>query len=230
MSSQPVELRAAAERAVSMIRDGDVVGLGTGHAANTFLHALAERMGSGLSVRGLPTSATSAELARRLGIPLVDLAEVEAIDIDVDGADEVDPQGNLVKGFGGALLREKVVAAESRSVVIVVGPEKIVPVLGSRGRLPVEIVPFAAPACRRRLAALGWPAELRRRGADPFVTDNGNHIFDCRVGPIEDPHAMEASLRAIPGVVATGLFLNMTDTVIVQEGANVDVREYPRHR
>jgi ribose 5-phosphate isomerase A len=214
-----------AERALEMIADGAAVGLGSGRAATEFVHALGRRVQAGLRIRGVPTSEATAELARRLGIPLGSLEEIESLDIAVDGADEVDPQLNLIKGLGGALVREKVVAAAARRLVILVGAEKLVPVLGSHGVLPVEVVPFALPFCRRRLEALGYPAQERRKGGKLFLSDNGNPILDCRVGPLADPAALDAAIRAIPGVVGTGLFLGMAHTVLIQEGETIQLRQ-----
>jgi ribose 5-phosphate isomerase A len=176
-------------------------------------------------MRGVPTSQASADLARQLGIPLTTLDEIDTLDVDVDGADEVDPHGNLIKGYGGALVREKIVAAASRRLVIVVGPEKLVPVLGSRGILPVEVVPFGMPLCRRRLTELGCQPEPRAHGKDLVVTDNGNYILDCRIGPLHQPADLERSICAIPGVVDTGLFLGMAHTILIQQGGEVEVRQ-----
>jgi len=133
----------------------------------------------------------------------------------VDGADEVDPRCNLIKGYGGALVREKIVAGAARRLIILVGPEKLVPVLGSRGKLPVEVVPFALPLCERRLRELGHRPVPYRQGTGLFVTDNGNHILDCQIDPIADARELERAIRWIPGVVGTGLFLGMADTVLV---------------
>ncbi len=220
-------LLALAERALALVRDGDTVGLGSGRAAAAFLHALAARIGAGLAVRGVPTSEATAALARALGIPLVELDE-RPLALTVDGADEVDPHLDLIKGYGGALVRERIVAAASRRQVILVEAEKLVPVLGARGRLPVEIVPFALPLCRRRLAALGCRPVVRRAEGRPVPSDNGNLLLDCVVGPLEDPAALERGLRAIPGVVDTGLFLGTADTVFVAEGGGVRLLERPR--
>jgi ribose 5-phosphate isomerase A len=224
VTTVPYDLRAIAAWALEFVPDESVVGLGTGHAATAFLHALGERVRDGLRVRGVPTSQTSADLARQLGIPLVGLDAVDQIDVDVDGADEVDPRCDLIKGYGGALMREKIVAASARRVVILVGSEKLVPVLGSHGKLPVEVVPFGLALCRRELSALGCAPELRVRQARPFVTDNGNLILDCRVGPLTRPRKLERVIRAIPGVVGTGLFLGVAHTVLIQSGTDVEVR------
>jgi ribose 5-phosphate isomerase A len=211
----------AAERALTLIADGAVIGLGTGRAATAFIVALGERVTAGLRVRGVPTSQASADLAGTLSIPLTTLDEVEAIDVAVDGADEVDPRCDLIKGYGGALVREKIVAAAARQLVILVGPEKLVPVLGSRGRLPVEVVPFGLATCRRRLAALGLTPEVRHGDSGPYVTDNGNRILDCRVGALDRPAELEQAICAVPGVVGTGLFLGMAHLVLVDDDGTV---------
>ena len=139
MTATPDNFRGIAERAVAMVRDGSVLGLGNGRAATAFIHVLGEHVRAGLHVRGVPTSQASAELAKQLGIPIASLGDVEGLDLDVDGADEVDPSCNLIKGLGGALVREKIVASAARQLVILVGPEKLVPVLGAHGVLPVEV-------------------------------------------------------------------------------------------
>jgi ribose 5-phosphate isomerase A len=225
MTAAPDDFRGIAERAVAMVRDGSVVGLGTGRAAAAFLHVLGERVRAGLRVRGVATSQASADLARALGIPLTSLEEVDALDVDIDGADEVDPHCNLIKGLGGALVREKIVAAAAQKLIILVGREKLVPVLGAHGVLPVEVVPFGLAPCGRRLAALGFPAKPRMHDGKPFISDNGNVILDCAIPALERPAEVEQTLRAIPGVVGTGLFLDMAHTVLIQEGAKVEVRQ-----
>jgi ribose 5-phosphate isomerase A len=218
-------LEPLALRALELVPDGSVVGLGTGHAATAFVHALGQRVAAGFRVLGVPTSQASADLAIRLGIPLTTLDEVESIDVDVDGADEVDPQSNLIKGYGGALVREKVVAAVSRRLVILVGSEKLVDVLGARGMLPIEVLPFAAASCRRELAKLGCIGHIRRQDAKSLITDNGNYILDCHIGPLQAPVELERAILAIPGVVGTGLFLNMQPTVLIETAGKVEVRE-----
>lgn len=221
----------AAARALELVPQDGVVGLGTGRAAARFVTLLGSQVKAGLRVRAVPTSLTTATLARRLRIPVVDLAAVGEIDVTVDGADEVDPHLDLIKGYGGALVREKIVAAASRRLVIVVGEEKLVPVLGARGRLPVEIVPFGASLCMRRLAGLGCQAVARKQGGRLFVSDNGNHVLDCRVSPIRDSASLERKISSIPGVVGSGLFLDMADVVLVQRGGGaVEVRHRKRRR
>jgi ribose 5-phosphate isomerase A len=221
MNSDPV-LATVARRALEFVADGMVVGLGTGRAATTFVEALGERVQQGLlRVTGVPTSKVTAEVAQRYGIALVGLGDIEVIDVTIDGADEVDPQLNLIKGYGGALVPEKIVAAASRLEIILVGAEKLVPVLGRRGKLPVEVIPFAAPFCARQLAKLGCRPQVRLNLGQPFVSDSGNHILDCAIEPLADPHRLERDIRAIPGVVGTGLFLDMADCVLVGEGSGV---------
>jgi ribose 5-phosphate isomerase A len=203
------------ERALDFVADGAVVGLGSGRASTEFIKLVGARVRGGLRVRGVPTSQNSADLAQSLGIPLVSLEEGMPLAVTVDGADEVDPQLNLIKGYGRALLREKIVAAASRMLVILVGPGKTVPALGSHGKLPVEVVPFALPLCRARLTELGLRPVLYEVDGKPFVTDNGNSILDCGVDPINDLAGLEARILVIPGVVGTGLFLGMADVVLV---------------
>jgi ribose 5-phosphate isomerase A len=216
------------ERALDFIADGDAVGLGSGRASTEFIKLLGARARDGLRVRGVPTSRGSERLALELGIPLVSLGEGIPLAVTVDGADEVDPHLDLIKGYGRALVREKVVAAASRRLVILVGPGKEVPILGSRGKLPVEVLPFALPLCLRRLSDLGCNPVPYEEGGQLFVTDNGNHILDCAVAPVLDPPAFEAHLRSIPGVVGTGLFLGMADTVLVGDDSFQLVAEKQR--
>jgi ribose 5-phosphate isomerase A len=215
----------AGERALDFIEDGQLVGLGTGRAATAFVQALGDRVKAGLRVRGVPTSDRTEALARQLGIPLLTLAEAGTLDVCVDGADEVDPNLDLIKGYGGALVREKIVAASARMLVILVGVEKLVPKLGARGKLPIEVVPFGLPLVTRRLRELGCDPRLRQVSDGAlYVTDNGNAILDCGIPPLDDPGRFERELRAIPGMVGTGLFLGMAHAVIVEDGDRVEVR------
>lgn len=215
------------EKAVEFVTDGMTIGLGTGRAAERFLHRLAARIRAGLNVRGVPTSRACEALAVLLGIPLTPLEAGMSLDLAVDGADEVDPQLNLIKGYGRALVREKIVAAAAGRFAVLVGPEgvkdKMVAKLGQRGRLPVEVVPFALGFCQTQFAKRGLPAVPVREHGQIFLTDNGNHILECQIAPIEDPHDLEKSLRSIPGVVGTGLFLGMADVVLVQDGTELAI-------
>ena len=207
------DLEALGRYALRYVKRGQVIGLGTGRAANEFIRALAKAK---LDVYGVPTSNASGELARSLGIKLADLGDVAKIDLDFDGADEVDPRLNLIKGWGGAMVREKIVAAASRRRIFLVGEEKLVKRLGARGTLPVEVVPFAVTLATREIAKLGLKPRSRSNPENAaFVTDNGNRVIDCGVKEIRNPARLERDLRAIPGVVGTGLFLGMADLVLV---------------
>ncbi len=204
------------ERALELVPDGTVIGLGSGRAAWAFVELLGRRIRAGrLTVRGVPTSEETARVATQHGVPMVSLQEAGELAVTVDGADEVDPALDLIKGYGRALVREKVVATSSRQLIIVVGEEKLVNRLGSRGRLPVEVVPFAVPLCQRRLAELGLRPSRWERDGRPGVTDNGNHILDCGGEPPKCPARLEDAIRRIPGVIGTGLFLGMADVVLV---------------
>lgn len=214
-----------AEQALEFIQEGHVVGLGTGRAATAFVRALGRRVKAGLRIRGVPTSQATADLAQQLGIPLTTLNEVERIDVTVDGADEVDPQLDLIKGLGGALVREKIVAAASERLIIVVGSEKLVPLLGTRGVLPVEVVPFGLVFCRSQLLKLECDPSPRVTDGRLFQTDNGNHILDCKISVLTNPAELEQAIQAVPGVVGTGLFLGMAHTVLVQDGEEVKILE-----
>jgi ribose 5-phosphate isomerase A len=217
-------LEALAARAAAEVAPGSTVGLGSGRAAAAFVLALARRVRAGLDVRGVPTSEATARLARAEGVPLAGLGPTP-LDVAVDGADEVDPELDLIKGYGGALLRERAVALAARRVVILVGPDKLVPALGARGRLPLEVLPFAAAAASERLRRLGLAPTVRPAPDGPFVTDNGNWIIDCAVGRIADPAGLHGRLREIPGVLDTGLFVGVADAVLVADGETVRALE-----
>jgi ribose 5-phosphate isomerase A len=215
-----------AERALAFVHDGCCVGLGSGRTASAFVRALAERVRHGLRVRGVPTSEATAHLARSLGVPLATLDDADPLEVTLDGADEVQ-RGTLhaLKGWGGALVRERIVAAASRRQILLVAAEKVVARLGERGKLPVEVLPFAAPFVRRRLERLPVPGGLRpvlrEHNGRVLLTDNGNWIFDCALQPQDDPAALDRALRAVPGVVDTGLFLGTAAVVLVAEGGTV---------
>src|SRR5262245_43814189 len=219
-------------KALDFVTDGMSVGLGSGRAAERFIRALAARAKAGLHVRCVATSSASADLAASLGLQLVTLDVVSHLDLTVDGADEVDPKLNLIKGYGRAMVREKVVAAASRHLVILIGPEgvkeKVVPVLGTRGRLPVEVLAFGLAVCRGKLEEMGMKSTVATRDdGEVWLSENGNPILDCRVGPIADPAELEGRIRAIPGVVGTGLFPGMADAVLIQDGDALEVRQKP---
>lgn len=223
----PDPLAALAERALELVPPAGRVGLGSGRAASAFVRALGARARAGFAVTCVATSEATARLAAEVGLTVVDLDEMP-LDLTVDGADEVDPHLDVIKGYGGALVRERIVAAASRRQVLLVGADKLVPRLGSRGRLPVEVIPFAARFCAARLGALGFRPEVRRDGDRPFLSDNGNVVVDCGTGPLRDPAASERAIRAVPGVVDTGLFLGTAALVLVaRDGAVVEMRRPP---
>ncbi len=221
-------LRLIGERAANEIPDGAVVGLGTGATASAMVIALAARVRAGLRVTGVATSSRTADLAREQGVPLAELADVEAIDLCIDGADEIDPGLHVVKGGGGALLHEKLVGLQAKRYIIVASAEKLVSILGTRLPLPVEIVPFGWPHTARAIAGLDLAPTLRliERG-DPFVTDGGHFIVDCETSGIADPVALATALKAIPGVVEHGLFVDMTDLAWTIDSAG-EITEHVR--
>ncbi len=203
--------------AAALIEDGMVIGLGSGSTAVQLMYALAQRMREGLRIVGaVPTSKATEQLAQQLGIPLTTLDDHPELDIDIDGADEIDGSLGLIKGGGGALLREKIVAASARRFVIVADITKQVPILGSNTPLPVEIIPFALSSVRKRLESLGASVALRLVGENVFITDNSNFILDCTFpGGILDALALQATMKQIIGVVETGLFLHMAEQAII---------------
>ena len=216
MAADDASLEALGEHALRFVKPGHTIGLGTGRAASAFIRALGA---SGIDVRGVPTSTPAEELGRSVGIPIVTLAEAGKIDTDVDGADEVDPRLNLIKGYGGALVREKIVAASSRRFVVLIGYEKLVKKLGDRGSIPVEVVSFGVPLVSAKIKAMGMKPRVRENDGAQFVTDNGNSILDCAVKKIANPARLDRELLAIPGVVGTGLFIAMADVVLVAEAS-----------
>jgi len=215
------EKEAAARASLRYVKDGQVVGLGTGSTAAFFIRLLAEQVKNGLRIRGIPTSDRSRELALSLGIPLTTLDECQEIAVTVDGADEVDPQLRLIKGGGGAMLREKIVASASRELVIVADATKRVPMLG-KFPVPVEVISFAQALVAKKIAALGAEVRLRMKpdGA-PYVTDENNHILDCSFGQIRDADGLARRLSDMPGAVEHGLFIGMASTVIFAHGGKI---------
>jgi ribose 5-phosphate isomerase A len=222
-ASTPV---GSAQAALEWVQDGMTLGLGTGRAASAFVEALGARVASGLRVVGVPTSDATGALARSLGIPLAKLEDVKGLDITFDGADEVDPGLDCIKGYGAAMVREKIVAASSHRLVILVGPEKMVESLGDRGRLPIEVLPFGEALVRRELESLGLGSTLRRdESSDIVVTDNGNWILDAQLTPPLDARALESAIVALPGVLGTGFFLGMAESVVIGDGDQVEIRK-----
>lgn len=204
------------EKAIEFIKSGDVVGLGSGRASTEFIKLLGKKVHEGLKIQGVPTSEDSASLARSLNIPLLTLdGAIGNIACAIDGADEVDPDLNLIKGYGRALVREKIIAASAKKFIVLVGDNKIVPKLGSRGKLPVEVVPFGLALVKHKLQVLGIHGEIWMKNGIQGITDNGNLIIDCVIPPTLDPAKLELSIIAIPGVVDTGFFIQMADVVLV---------------
>ena len=217
-----LEKEAAARASLEYIKDGHVVGLGTGSTAAYFIKLLGEKVKNGLRIRGIPTSVRSEELARSLGIPVITLDDSQEIDVTVDGADEVDPELRLIKGGGGAALREKIVASATKQLVIVADASKRVQRLG-KFPLPVEVIRFAQPLVAKRIAALGASVQLRRNAdGTPYVTDENNHILDCRFGEIRDPDHLARKLSDMPGVVEHGLFIGMASVALIAQGSEIE--------
>ena len=218
--------RAAALRAVAEVTNGMVVGLGSGSTATFAIEALAERAAKGLRIVGIPTSEKSAALAKRLGISITDFAAHRRIDVTIDGADQV-ARGSfdLIKGLGGALLREKIVASASARMIVVIDESKLVDRLGGQTPLPVEIAAFGWQIAFDRLTALGGAPKVRAAGDHPFMTDGGNYIADCSFATIADPASLDAALSMIPGVIGTGLFIGLASTIMVGRASGVDVIE-----
>ena len=225
--ADPAALDRLGEYALRYVKPGHAIGLGTGRAASAFIRAL---IASGIKVRGVATSRHSEQMAREGGIEVVGLDAVERIDVTIDGADEVDPRLNLIKGLGGALVREKIVATASRREIILVGFEKLVRHLGEHRILPVEVVPFGAPLSVRLIKKLGLRPVMRRNpDGTEMVSDNGNLIVDCKVDGTLNARRVDRELRAIPGVVDHGMFLGIANTVLVaQADGTIKVMNRPR--
>lgn len=225
MSPKEEEKKRAALEATRLVKDGQVVGLGTGSTAFYMLEELGRRViEEKLCILGVPTSKATASLAERFGIPLTTLDAHPELDIAIDGADQVDPRLDLIKGMGGALAREKVVASAARRFIVIVDEGKMAPRLGEGQVLPIEVIPFAVPTVLRRIEKLGGRVKLRsaKDVRVPFVTDNGNSILDVDFGFIPRPKELEASIKTIPGIVEDGLFVGMAEGVFVGHADGVE--------
>jgi len=221
-SPSPDELkRQAAIAALDEIHGNMIVGLGTGSTASHFIRELGIRVRGGLRVIGIPTSEASRALAEEVGVPLTSLKEHPEIDVTVDGADEVSPQLDLIKGLGGALVREKIVAHASKRVIIVVDDSKMVGQLGMRAPIPVEVVPFAVDSVKLKLERWHGTSAIRERNGKAFISDNGNLILDWQYGRIENPFEVESRLKAITGIVDSGIFSRVAALVVVAEGTAI---------
>lgn len=206
--------KLAGEKAVQYVKDGMIIGLGTGSTVYWTIKKLGELVRDGLDIRGIPTSKNTEELAIEEGIPLISLSEIGQLDITIDGADEVNPDLQLIKGGGGALLREKLIASISKRLVIVVDESKCVSRLG-RFPLPVEVTPFGVEITSKQLQVLGCTPKLRTEGNIPYKTDNGNYILDCSFSSISEPIELTNKINMLPGVVENGLFVNMAEIIVV---------------
>lgn len=223
--------KAAALKAATFVRGGMVVGLGTGSTAKHMVIALGQQVRAGVELRGVPTSQETAELAREYGIPLLDSENRWEIDVAIDGADQVDPAFNLIKGGGGALLKEKIVAASAKQFIVMVDHTKRVPVLGGSFPLPIEIIPFGWGSTAREIEALTKSrVVLRERNGTPFRTEVGNLIVDVHIDRITHPGELEMALNLIPGVVETGLFVGRTNILIVGTPQGVQTLHAPQKR
>jgi ribose 5-phosphate isomerase A len=215
LDNQTLLKKQAGEKAAEYVEDSMVVGLGTGSTVEWTIRRLGEMVQEGMKIIGIPTSIRSEKLALELGIPLSTLLEHPKIDLTIDGADEVDPNLNLIKGLGGALTREKIVASCSKKEIIVVDDSKIVDNLGTKAPVPVEVIQFAWNTCKSSLQNLDSEPELRMSGQENYVTDNNNYVLDCRFKAITNPKTLELQINNIPGVIENGLFVDLTDIVIV---------------
>ena len=216
----------AAREAVKYVEDGMVVGRGSGSTANKAIQLIGQKVKEeGIGIIGIPTSTASDLLGRAVGIRIGELDDHPQVDLTIDGADEVDPSLNLVKGLGGALVREKIVAASSRVEMIVIDDSKMVDRLCQKAPLPVEIIKYSSKSTMRKLAALGCVPELRMAEDEPFISDNLNYIVHCKFERIDDPRAMEAEIGMIPGVVDSGLFIGLASKVIVASAEGVRILE-----
>ena len=217
------EKQRSAEAACEYVKDGMIVGLGTGSTAEFAVKKIGELVRNGLSIRGIPTSDATKILAESEGIPLIDFSETMFIDLTIDGADEIDANLNMIKGGGAALLREKIVASASREEIIIVSVSKLVQQLGAFP-LPVEVIPFGWQVVFNQLESLQGNPELRLKQGQPSVTDQGNFIIDCHFRKIENPEQLEQHLNMIPGVVENGLFINLCTRMIMADGENIIIK------
>lgn len=217
------EKQRSAEAACEYVKDGMIVGLGTGSTAEFAVKKIGKLVRNGLSIRGIPTSDATKILAESEGIPLIDFSETMSIDLTIDGADEIDANLNMIKGGGAALLREKIVASASREEIIIVSSSKLVQQLGAFP-LPVEVVPFGWQIVFNQLESLQGNPELRLKQGQPSMTDQGNFIVDCNFRKIENPEQLEQHLNMIPGLVENGLFINLCTRMIMADGENIIIK------
>lgn len=216
----------AAEAALDYVQSGQLVGLGSGSTSECFIRALAAAVKSGRfrDIRGIPTSQQSARLAESLGISLAPLSQADEVDIAIDGADEIDPCLNLIKGLGGALLREKIIEQNAKRFIVIADGSKVVSCLGERCPVPVEVLPFGESAHADFLRSVGGNPQQRMDGKRRYVTDNGNHIFHCHFGPMGSARDLDARMHGRAGIIETGLFLGMAERAIIAWDDRIEVR------
>jgi ribose 5-phosphate isomerase A len=221
--------RQAALKAVELVQSGMIVGLGSGSTAVHAIHAIGEHLAHGRlrQILAIPTSHATAQEAQRCGIPLTTLTTYPQVDITIDGADEIDPHLNLIKGLGGALLREKIVAVASKQLLIIADDSKRVEQLGSQAPVPVEVIPFARVPASHYLHSLGANVVLRLKNNEPFITDEGNNILDCHFGSITEPSQLAQAIRQQPGVVEHGLFLGIATKAIIASSQGLEILSRP---
>ena len=218
--------KLAAEKAVEYIEEDMIIGLGTGSTVEYALKKIGERIRDGINIKGIPTSIHTKKIAKNNKIPLTTLEEVDEIDLTIDGADEVDSDLNLIKGGGGALTREKIVAYHTKRVIIIIDETKVVKKLGIDFPLPVEVVKYGWKSTQNKLKEFGCNVELRKIMDDPYITDNSNYIIDCEFERINDPEQLEVDINNIPGVVTVGLFVGMAEKIIV--GSKLGIKTLTR--
>lgn len=224
LDTRAIQKKTAGEKAAEFVKNGMTLGLGSGSTVYWMLKQLGEQVDQGLNIKGIPSSLRTEGWAKEFNIPLTDFSQVQRLDLAIDGADEVDPDFNLIKGGGGSLLREKLVDASSDRLIIIVDESKMVHQLG-KFPLPVEVVPFGWEVTAQRIADLGAIPELRKKDGDIFVSNNGNYILDCKFKQISNPKELHNQLKELLGVVETGLFIGMADLVIVGSGDSVKIYE-----
>ncbi|MDD5502433.1 MAG: ribose-5-phosphate isomerase RpiA [Candidatus Thermoplasmatota archaeon] len=227
VKAAPNKKQVCGEAAAEYVKSGMVVGLGTGSTVYYTIKKLGEKKRNGMEITGIPTSIQTETIAGQEGIMLAELRDCDKIDITIDGADEVDPHLNLIKGLGGALLREKIVAMNSKKMIVVIDDSKLVTILGEKTPVPVEVVKYAWKATAERLRMLGCEPKPRMSGSGDvmFISDNGNFILDCKFPKIEDPYTLAQQIKAIPGVVEHGLFVNLASVIMVGSEKRVRVIE-----
>ena len=227
MANEDIQIalkKRAAERALDFVFNDQIVGLGTGSTISFALMELGKRVSEGLTIKGVPTSKATERIARELGIPIIPFNEVQNIDVVIDGADEIDSTFNMIKGGGGALTREKLIALAAHKRVIVVDCSKIVRRLGEKFSLPVEVLPFAWRSCSKKLEGLDCQPYLRQTDQSVFETDNGNYILDCKFDGINNAVELECEIKKIPGIVESGLFVGITDVLVVGFTNKIEIR------